>query len=366
MKDIAVIIPVYNGADMLVPCMEYVFHAGERIAEVIIVDDGSTDNTLETAMKCAEMDQRINVVHKEHNGSYAARITGIQASVSPYLAFLDVDDRFYPGALDMMASLLELNDADVTMGSYREVTSLEPVIIDGEKPVVRTITDEQMWPRIMKWKTQEFVNYVWNKLYKRELMSELKAADDINQGDDVLITCQAFINARKIVETTAPVYMYYHNPGSITREGFGKSDLDLIRVWDLIVSIMKEKKPGLLSMALFNRWRLDFTLITRMILVNDRIVDKKYEKDLRLWRNSLKEHWTDLVLPHAMPKNRELLVIALRFCFVPTKILLRLGRKMTRTETSVLLHSGEKETHELLRGKESRKKHSRSGKKKRV
>ena len=170
MKDIAVIIPVYNGADMLVPCMEYVFHAGERIAEVIIVDDGSTDNTLETAMKCAEMDQRINVVHKEHNGSYAARITGIQASVSPYLAFLDVDDRFYPGALDMMASLLELNDADGTMGSYREVTSLEPVIIDGEKPVVRTITDEQMWPRIMKWKTQEFVNYVWNKLYKRELM----------------------------------------------------------------------------------------------------------------------------------------------------------------------------------------------------
>ena len=364
MKDIAVIIPVYNGADMLMPCIDYVLQAGERIAEVIVVDDGSTDDTLRTALKCAESDQRIRVIHKNNNGSYDARITGIQASVSPYLAFADVDDRFYPGSLDMLAVLLELNDADVAMGSYREVTTLEPVITVREKPIVRSITDDQMWPRIMKWKTQEFVNYVWNKLYKRELLSDLKEADDINQGDDVLITCQAFLNVRKIVETTEPVYMYFQNPGSITREGFGKSDLNLIRVWDMIVSIMKEKKPDLLPMALFNRWRLDFTLITRLILVDDRIVDRKYEKDLHIWRKNLKEHWKDLVFSHAMPKNRELLVIALRFCFLPTKALLRLGRKMTKTETSVLLHSGDKKTHVLLlsEGKEKMHFHGRENK----
>ena len=337
MKDIAVIIPVYNGEKTLVSCVESVLSAGKRISEIIIVDDGSTDKTLETAYCLSEKENRITVIHTENHGCYAARITGIKASTSPYIAFADVDDRFCSGALDLLAELIEKYDADVAMGSYREVASPEDSIQNCEAPEIRNVPAEIMWKRIMKWKMQEFVCYVWNKIYKREALMNLVNAGGVNQGEDVLITCQAFINIEKIIETSAPVYLYYCNPESLTRSAFGDGDIGLIRVWDIIVEMMRAKRPDLLAMAQFNRWRTDFTLITRLILANDKKLDMKYADELDSWRKSLKEHWRGLISPHAMPRNRELLVIGLRFFFTPTKKLIRLGRKLTGKMTSFLL-----------------------------
>lgn len=342
MKDIAVILPVYNGADMLESCVRSIFAAGDRIAEIIIVDDGSTDGTLSEAKSLAEKDPRIKALHTDNHGCYAARRTGIAASVSPYIAFIDVDDRYFDHALDMLGELLEKNNADVVIGSYIETSSYDETVHNDDTPAISIHSSKQMWLRIMKWKTQEFVNYVWNKLYKRELLENLIEAEGINQGEDVLITCQAFLGVKKIVETTSPVYLYYHSPESLTHSGFGDSDLNVIRVWDYVVDIMKEKRPDLLPIAQFNRWRTEFTLITRLILVNNKELDKKYAGELKKWRAGLKAHWKDLVFPHAMPRNRELLVIGLRFFYTPTKLLLRMGRRMTKEEISAILHSGEK------------------------
>ena len=342
MKGIAVILPVYNGAEVLENCIQSVLVSGEKVSEIIIVDDGSTDETLETAQGLAKRDQRIRVIHTDNHGCYAARRTGILSSTSPYIAFCDVDDRFLPGALDLLVDLLEEKRVDVAMGGYKDIISYDQSIPAITEPIVHIVSADQMWLRIMKWKTQEFVNYVWNKLYKRELLENLIKAEGINQGEDVLITCQAFLGVKMVVETTAPVYLYYHNPESLTHSGFGDSDLNVIRVWDYIVRIMSEKRPDLLHMAQFNRWRTDFTMITRLILVDNKALDRKYAGRLRKWRAGLKAHWKDLILPHAMPRNRELLVIALRFCFVPTRMLMRIGRRLTRKEISVILHSGDK------------------------
>ena len=108
MLGISVILPVYNGADMIEACLKSVFSAGSRVAEIIIVDDGSTDETLNNARKLAKSDKRIKVIHTENHGSYTARVTGIKAATSPYLAFIDVDDRFTQGALDFLADLNNL------------------------------------------------------------------------------------------------------------------------------------------------------------------------------------------------------------------------------------------------------------------
>ena len=342
MKEIAVIIPVYNGEKTLSSCFASVLSAGKRVSETIIVDDGSTDETLEIANNLAQEDNRITVIHTENRGCYAARVTGIKASVSPYIATIDVDDMYYPGALDMLADLLEQYDADIAMGSYREVSPTAQEEATSVEPIIREQTPEQMWPRIMKWKTQEFVCYAVTKLYKREMLQELIDKEGINQGEDVLLTCQAFINAKKTVETSAPVYKYFLNPGSLTHVSFGEGDVGLIHVWDTVVKIMSDKRQDLLPTAQYNRWRTDFTLITRLILVNDKKLDKKYKNDLVRWRLGLKEHWMDLVSPHAMPLDRELLVFCLRFFYTPTKIAMRMGRNLIRKETSVILHSGDK------------------------
>ena len=113
MKDIAVILPVYNGADMLESCLRSISLAGERVSEIIIIDDGSTDRTLSEAEALAVNNSKISVIHTENHGSYMARITGIKAATARYIAFIDVDDHYYNGALDLLADILEEYDADI-------------------------------------------------------------------------------------------------------------------------------------------------------------------------------------------------------------------------------------------------------------
>ena len=350
MKDIAVILPVYNGADMLGSCLRSISLAGERISEIIIIDDGSTDRTLSEAEAYAANNPKINVIHTENHGSYMARVTGIMAATARYIAFIDVDDHYYNGALDMLADILEEYDADIAFGGIEETTdSGEPVFPKrAGSDRITEISPEQIWPRIMKWKTQEFLLYIWHKIYKRELFDGLPEIDGICQGDDVILSCRAFMGAKKIVETTAPVYMYYTNPLGLTHKGFSDSDLDLIHVWDAVIDLVKSADhdfnmdPSLQYLARYNRWRTDFTLIMRLILTDDKEKNRKYAVELKKWRRGLKENWRSLITPHAMPKSREILIIALRFFYSPTKVLLRLVKRLQRANIGELLHSGEK------------------------
>lgn len=332
-QDISVILPVYNGDSTLEACVQSVMAAGERIAEIIIVDDGSVDETAAIAGRLSERDKRIRLICTENHGSYTARLTGIRAAAFPYIAFIDVDDRFLPGALDLLAGLMDKYGADTAFGGYLETETPEtwkPAAPHPREEKIQVRTPEEMWPRIMKWRTQEFVCYLWNKVYSRDLFSGLLEAEGLCQGDDVLLTCQYFLKARKIVETTAPVYLYVRKPGSLTRTGFGDHDLDLLVVWDQVTGLMKEKSRKLYYMASFNRWRTDFTLICRLILADSRELDRKYAGELEKWRDGLRKHWRRLSCAHAMPLSRELLVLGLRFAYIPTRTAMRLGKRMIK------------------------------------
>ena len=327
---VSVIIPVYNGAEHLAACLESVRKAGKCISEVIVVDDGSCDGTAETAEKLAEADRRIRVVHTANHGSYEARRTGIALAEGECMAFIDADDCFCEGALDCLAELMEKTGADVVMGRILHEG------LPGHRgkhhdvpgaPEVRRVRKKEMWRRIMKWRTQEFVCYAVNKLYRRRLFRGLVPGEGICQGDDVLLTCQVFLKAGRIAETSAPVYRYRATPGSLTRSGFGDRDLDLMKVWDLAVLCMPEGK--LRYMARMNRWRTDFTLLCRLLLDGSPEKLEKYREYSDVWRASLAAHWKEFLRARNMPVNRLLLYLFLRFAFGPAKQVLRTGKVIT-------------------------------------
>lgn len=325
MNGISVIVPVYNGEHLLEPCVRSIQAAGRHVKEIILVDDGSADGTLERAKALAERDTRIRAIHTENHGSYEARRTGIAAAACPYIAFADVDDRFCKGALDKLMQLLEEHHADISFGGVIKTDNPDGPLPPAGHEEVRVLTPDQIWPRLMRWGTQEFILYVWHKLYKRELMENLIEADGVCQGDDVLLTCQMFVKAEKIVETTVPVYCYCQNPDSMLHKGFGDHDLDLIRVWDLAVDLMPNEE--LRYMAQINRWRTDFTLICRLILADDSSLSTRYSQELAQWRADLAAHYRELLTAKALPVSRALLIAALRFAYGPTKTLMRWSKR---------------------------------------
>ena len=323
MKDISVILPVYNGAAMIDKCIEHLVLAGDRILEILIIDDGSTDETLSKAQSISQAFHSIRVIHTENYGTYMARRKGVELAQGKYIAFIDVDDYFQENALDLLANLMEQHDADIAIGGIVKTNTYDYQDKNAAAPNIRAYSSDEIWQRAMRWKTQEFINYTVNKLYRKAVLSNLVIADHICQGDDVLLTCQAFLKADKIVETSQIVYYYYQNPESVTHVSFNKHDLELTKVWNEICLLMKNQNDDLYYMAQINRWRTDFTLICRLILANDKSIEQEFNSDLQEWRDSLKAHYKELIKARNMPFNRYVLLVCLRFAFLPTKMLMQ-------------------------------------------
>ena len=328
MKDISVILPIYNGANLLNNCIQRLILAGDRILEILIIDDGSTDETLSIAQGISQEFHNISVIHTENHGIYMARRKGIELARGNYIAFIDADDYFQENALDLLANLVEQHDADIAIGGIVKTNTYDYQDKNAAAPNIRAYSSDEIWQRAMRWKTQEFISYAWNKLYKKAVLSDLVIADHICQGEDVLLTCQAFLKADKIVETTQNVYCYYQNPDSITHVPFNKHDLELISVWDEICLLMKNQNENLYYMAQTNRWRTDFTLTCRLILANDKSIEKEFSSDLQEWRDSLKVHYKELIKARNMPFNRYVVLVCLRFAFLPTKLFMQAVQKL--------------------------------------
>ncbi|AHF85161.1 glycosyl transferase family A [Rhizobium leguminosarum bv. trifolii WSM1689] len=103
---VAVVIPAYNAGDYLAQTLQSVLGQTHKALEIIVVDDGSTDDTALICRRFAARDQRIRILSTENRGVAAARNTGIEASKSNYIAFLDADDLWHPTYIERMLSAL--------------------------------------------------------------------------------------------------------------------------------------------------------------------------------------------------------------------------------------------------------------------
>ena len=117
--EISVIIPVYNKAEYLMPCINSVLCQDFGSFEVVAVDDGSTDDSAELCDAMAAGDARLRVLHTENGGVTAARRRGVEASQGRYIMFLDADDRLLPGALAATHKAITESGADEVIGTYR-------------------------------------------------------------------------------------------------------------------------------------------------------------------------------------------------------------------------------------------------------
>ena len=118
---ISVIIPAYNAACFLADCLDSVLYQSMHEIEIIIVDDGSTDDTPAICDRYAGMDSRVRVTHKENSGVSEARNTGISMSSGEYIWFVDADDIIMPGACAELYSLSRTSGADIVIFDYSRI-----------------------------------------------------------------------------------------------------------------------------------------------------------------------------------------------------------------------------------------------------
>lgn len=174
MIEVSIIMPVYNVEAYVEKAIQSILRQTFPDFELIIVDDGSSDDSMAVVSKYAN-DSRIKILHKENAGVSAARNDGIKAATGTYIGFVDSDDEVDEEFLSRFLSAAHATKADMIMAGYykdqvnekEERTSREPVRM---KAGLYTRTEPPEWK--IDANAMAMLGYIWNKLYRRERLIE--------------------------------------------------------------------------------------------------------------------------------------------------------------------------------------------------
>ena len=217
---ISVIVPVHNTEKYLRACVDSILTQTYDNIELILIDDGSSDQCGTICDEYSLKDRRIKVVHNEKaGGAPEARNIGLNLASGEYLAFVDSDDYICGEMFEVLLQNLVQNNADIAICDYQDVNC------DGE--VVKKNNHKQIVPGVVT--TREalkelIANFsfvvLWNKIYKRELFDSFRLPKNVRIGEDAYVMPEIFLRSQKIVAVSDPLYYYRNTPNSLTHSKF--------------------------------------------------------------------------------------------------------------------------------------------------
>ncbi|WP_395549021.1 MULTISPECIES: glycosyltransferase [unclassified Lacrimispora] len=232
---ISVIIPIYNVEEYLRECLNSIINQTYRNLEIILVNDGSTDDSPSICDEYVSMDNRIRVIHQNNKGLVGARKSGISVATGDIATFVDSDDWIDLNMYEVMVEKMIESEADiVTSGLIREygrhfindVETIKPGVYSGdklEKVIKSNLIDEGKFFR------SNVSMHIYNKLFERELLlkNELLIIDDISVGEDAACVYPCILDANKIAVIDRCFYHYRIRNNSIMGQ---TNDADLISI----------------------------------------------------------------------------------------------------------------------------------------
>lgn len=307
MPEISIIVPVYKVEKYLDRCVESILNQTFTDFELILVDDGSPDNCPQMCDEWEKKDERIRVIHKENGGVSVARNVGLDNAKGNFIGFVDSDDWILPDMYQTLYELIENGKYDISICGI--VRTIEEKYIDtlrsSEEKYI--YSKEEYLKKILKVKTQDSNHYPCNKLYRKEVMDNVKFPEGLSIGEDVESTFLAVVNSEKIIETKKVGYIYWLNLESATIAAFDAKQLDYIKICDRIVDIAKKRcTEDIVKYAQQFRYRASLGILCKMAIsdISENFDKKFYEKKLV---KELKEHYF-VLLGNTMPLSRKVIM----------------------------------------------------------
>lgn len=215
---ISIIIPVYNCSDYIKEAIESCLAQTYSKIEIIAVNDGSTDNSLEILEKYSSIDSRIKIISKENGGVSSARNTGIDHSSGEYLLMLDGDDWLESNCCEMMINKAKECNTDIVIGDiYKSNEGNRCVWQDSAMDDNELLDGKEFM--INYYFLGSATNSLCNKLIKKSLFeeNEIRYPIDIYLGEDGETLLKLYLCADKVCKINVPVYNYRMNLNSATR-----------------------------------------------------------------------------------------------------------------------------------------------------
>ena len=203
---ISVIIPIYNGEVHLARCLDSLATQSLSDIEFLLLDDGSTDKTRDLCNEYVSNDVRFKYFYHDNEGVSATRNYGLEYATGEYIAFCDCDDWADNDLYETLYSLAIQKDSDVAVVSFYD--DFGTVVDDF---YTRAMTGYDAWKMMLN--NYSFSGFVWNKLFKRELLSGMKFSSKLKLYEDMVFCGEAFGKANSVVFQNSQKYHYISSFG---------------------------------------------------------------------------------------------------------------------------------------------------------
>ncbi len=221
MPKVSIIVPVYNVEKYLESCLKSLVKQTLDDIEIICVDDGSTDNSALILDRYSKIYKKIKVVHKKNQGVSIARNIGIDISSGDYIGFVDSDDFvsmemyliLYNYAISYMADIVQCN-SPIKNNNFE--------LIETTDISVKALMDFKI------------TNSVWNKLYKREIISNIWFSSDLRFAEDFEFVANVLLKSKRVLLVPEKLYCYETRELSETRSEINDEHLKGFRVYDFL------------------------------------------------------------------------------------------------------------------------------------
>ena len=243
---ISILMPVYNSQEYLKNTVQGVINQSYKEWELILVDDGSKDNSKNICIELQKFDNRIRFINKENTGVSDTRNIALDNAKGKYIAFIDSDDSVHKDYLKILLSSIEKSKGQLAVCGFKErkistngqIEELSRVFYPKE-----VIAIEDMKDLIMDFGNSGLLNPLWNKLYNREIIEEnnIRFKEEVETGEDFIFNLQYFRKINNICFSKGELYYYIRrNNNSITYQYIDNMYEKGLEIHNLLEDFLKD------------------------------------------------------------------------------------------------------------------------------
>lgn len=218
-KLVSVIVPVYQAEKYIDRCVKSIVEQTYKNLEIILVDDGSTDNCPEICDQWADVDSRIKVIHKENGGLSSARNAGIDMAKGEFFGFVDSDDWIALDLFEKVMRVFDNHNPDIVTFDCNRINENGEIYTTTENIKEGVLSPERAIEELLKGNIN---NYAVNKVYKKQVFEGIRFPVG-RLWEDMAIAYKLLLNAESIYCYPEKLYFYYSRQDSISKTISGKA-----------------------------------------------------------------------------------------------------------------------------------------------
>lgn len=294
---VSIILPVYNVERFLEKCLNSVINQTYKNIEIITVNDGSTDNSLQVIEKTLLKEPRLKLINIENQGVSIARNTGMKAATGDFLVFVDSDDYIENDFVEYMLSIYEVTKADICI-SMNNFTTKDKIQVNNDK--ITTLTSEYgvaelLYPRVRMG--------VWNKLWKKEFIDKNQflflSGQHTAEGLIFMTNAAQYANCIGVGQRKVYCYRLDNDMSATTKANVEKYGIGSLMAMDKVEKNLDMNSTIIRNAMNYQRWSTSTFALRQILDANAKKDYYELYKDLIKYirQNSLKMLKKDIDVP---------------------------------------------------------------------